>query len=375
MDLPAIKIGLDKFRPVRWATRYTHCLLPGKSGEGKSKFIAHSWKTDELYGNAKILVEPSGELSRECFSISRGRPAYVSLDTPASLNPLLLPYDANTICEVTAEALNQVISILTPNERLTAKMRVIWDEAVKYCLSHNRPSLELVRNYIEKMIGDGVTRDGILARLNFVLGNERMKPILCGNDSIKWGELIQNQKSFIFDASGMTQAQMVFVGTLVTQGLRNTFRFERPKKYKPVSVYLDEAQNFINNSFITEILREGRKYRLSLMIATQQFAGMDDSLVRTLLNAGTIISFLLGAGDASRIAREMNCETYTLQNLPRFHVAYLTRNREGVKRGICKVPSPPYVQKIEPKKAEPRMANLNRRSKDRWFPLEPYDAR
>ena len=229
MDLPAIKIGLDKFRPVYWATRYTHCLLPGKSGEGKSKFIAHSWKTDELYGNAKILVEPSGELSRECFSISRGRPVYVSLDTPASLNPLLLPYDPNTICELTAEALNQVISILTPNERLTAKMRVIWDEAVKYCLAHSRPSLELVRNYIEKMTGDGVTRDGILARLNFILGNDRMKPILCGHDSIKWGELIQKQKSFIFDASGMTQAQMVFVGTLVTQGLRNTFRFERPR--------------------------------------------------------------------------------------------------------------------------------------------------
>lgn len=74
MDLPRLKIGTDlEIKvPVYISDRYTHILLLGKSGSGKSTSISNWWEQDEIYGNAKILIDPSGFLARDCYSISRG---------------------------------------------------------------------------------------------------------------------------------------------------------------------------------------------------------------------------------------------------------------------------------------------------------------
>ena len=296
MNLQRLKIGLDDYLPVYLTDRYTSILLLGKSGTGKSTAILNWWQQDCFFPYAKILIEPSGFLAQDCYSISKGQAHYCSLDTPVSINPMQTPYDPNTISDVVAEALNQVIAHTTrdANKDMTVKMRAIMDQAIKWCLGNNRRSLIHVRDYIANLKGDGETRDGIIQRLNFLLNDERMQPILCGNNSIEWGKLIGKGETFILDAFGMSREKMIFAGNIISQGIKNYFRYERPTEYKPLALFVDESHLFVNHNFM-DILKEGRKYKLGTVLATQDFAAIDEKLTRVMCNVGSILTYRAGA--------------------------------------------------------------------------------
>lgn len=361
--IPRIKIGTNDYMPVcvDEEDRFKHIILMGKSGTGKSSSISNWWQQDSYYPFAKVLIEPSGFLARDCFSLSGGKALYCSVDSPLSLNPMQAPYDPNQISDIISEALNQVIVQTTPNDKLTVKMRGILDEAIKWCLERNRKNLLSVRDYIANLKGNTETRDGIIQRLGFLLTDERMIPILCGNDSVEWGELISQRKTFILDAFQMGSEKMIFAGNLISQGIKNYFRFQRPKEYHPLALYVDECHNFVNLNFL-DILKEGRKYKLAVILSTQDFSSIDEKLARVMMNVGTIISYRVGYREASLIAREMDMPAQSLQFLEKYHVAYMTPKEKG----IAKAPRPPIFKKLEVKIEEPK-----RKSKG-WFTLEPY---
>lgn len=390
MDLPRLKIGLSTdLLPVyiKDKDRYTNILLLGKSGTGKSSLMASWWEQDCFFKSAKVLIEPSGFLARDCYSIAKGRGHYCSLSTPVSINPMQSPYDPNTISDIIAEALNQVITLTTPNDKLTVKMRGILDKAIKWCLERNRRSLVHVRDFILnlKEPGIGETKDGVIQRLNFLLNDERLLPILCGNNSIEWGALIEKRETFILDCFGMSREKMIFTGNIISQGIKNYFRFQRPAQYKPLALYVDECQNFVNFNFM-DILKEGRKYKLSCVLATQDFASIDEKLTKVMCNVGTLITYRVGFREAQLLANEMgkikeDTVEYVLQGgklvekrtaydsrevlktLEKHYLAYMTPQEKG----IAKAPRPPLVKKIEPK-----VVKIQPRSKLAWFPLEPY---
>lgn len=365
MELPRIKIGRSDYMPVYLndKDRYTSILLLGKSGGGKSSLLSSWWEQDSYFPVAKVLLDPAGFLARDCFSISKGKAMYCSLEHPVGLNPMKVPYDENTVSDLIAECVNQVVRITSPsNVELTVKMRKILDRAVKYCLSHNRYSLENVRDEIAKMNEKGVaeTRDGVLSRLDFLLADERLRRIICANDSIEWGKFIQEGQSLIIDMFGLSREKFVFLGNIVSQGIKAYFRFERPKIYKPLSVYMDECHNFINYN-VLDLLKEGRKFKISAVLATQDLATVDATLARVMLNVGTIIAFRLGHREASLVGQEMAMDTSEILFLEKYHVVYKTPGEVG----IAKTPRPPMFQKYEPKKKEPQ------RKSGGWFELTP----
>lgn len=68
---------------------------------------------------------------------------------------------------------------------------------------------------------------------------------------------------------------------------------------------VDEFQNFATASF-ANILSEARKYHLSLIVAHQYIAQMDESVRDAVFgNVGTIISFRVGAEDAEVLEKEL----------------------------------------------------------------------
>jgi len=303
MDLPRLKITIDG----KIKSRYVHTLLLGKSGTGKSSLIASWWQQDNFYHPAMILIEPSGFLSKDCYSISKGKARYCSLETPISINPMHAPHSPSQISDSIAESINQVIKLTTANQDLTAKMRGILDEAVRYCLSHNRKSLVNVLDYIVNLKGNSETRDGIIQRMNMLLNDEDFLPIVCGNDAMSIGNLISKRESFILDCSGMSREKMIFAGNLISQAVKNYFRYESPQEYQPLAMYVDECHNFINYNFM-DILKEGRKYKLSCVLATQDLS-FDEKMARIMLNVGNIVSFRLGAKEAQLVAKELCFET------------------------------------------------------------------
>ena len=69
-------------------------------------------------------------------------------------------------------------------------------------------------------------------------------------------------------------------------------------------LYVDEFQNFATQSFI-KILSEARKYRLNLTLANQYIGQIDEDVQKAIFgNAGSIVSFAVGAADARLLTRE-----------------------------------------------------------------------
>lgn len=364
MELPRLKLGLTTNHfPAYCMDRYTHILLTGKSGTGKSSLLASWWQQDEFYRNAKVLVEPSGFLARECYSLSKGKALYCSLDTPVSFNPMAQPYHPNQIVDNISEAINQVVMATTANVELTVRMRAYLDEAIKWCLARNRKSLLNVRDYLESRKND-VTLDGLIARLNHLLSDERMLQILCGTQHpVEWGKFIAERQTLILDGFGMGKEKMVFLGSLVTQGVKSFFRYQRPRSYRPLALYIDEAQNFINPNLF-DILKEGRKFKIGCILATQNFSTIPEKVVKELLNVGTLVTFRVGHEVAVKLAHEIGLAALDLQDLPKYHVVFMTPKNKGV----AKAPRPPTIRSIEPRAA----ASPERKAKGGWFPLEPY---
>jgi len=212
--------------------------------------------------------------------------------------------------------------------------------------------------------GDAETRDGIISRLDLLLKDEKLKRIICGPDTVNWKEFIRKGETLILDCFGMGRDKMLFIGCTVTHAIKSYFRYTRVKEYQPLIMYIDEAHNFINQNHL-DILKEGRKYKLSAILATQDFATIDPTLVRVMLsNVGTLIVFRCGYREASLLANEFQTlSTSDLQFPDKFTCAYRTPEEEGV----AKSQRPLYVKEVPIKTNETKQ----RKFKLEWFPLEP----
>ena len=73
-------------------------------------------------------------------------------------------------------------------------------------------------------------------------------------------------------------------------------------------LYVDEFQNFATESFAT-IFSEARKYRLSLTLANQYLAQMDEATLAAVFgNVGSLLVFQVGASDAETLAEQLGGE-------------------------------------------------------------------
>jgi hypothetical protein len=85
-------------------------------------------------------------------------------------------------------------------------------------------------------------------------------------------------------------------------------------------LYVDEFHQFATESFAT-ILSEARKFRLSLTVATQYLAQMDEATAAAVFgNVGSLLVFQVGATDAEALADQLGggVTPQDLLALPRF---------------------------------------------------------
>ena len=87
---------------------------------------------------------------------------------------------------------------------------------------------------------------------------------------------------------------------------------------RPFYIYIDEFQNFTTLA-LANMLSELRKFGVGAVLAHQYLHQLDPDIRHAVLgNAGTIVSFRLGAEDAGFIAREFEpvFDHIDLINLP-----------------------------------------------------------
>lgn len=127
-------------------------------------------------------------------------------------------------------------------------------------------------------------------------------------------------------------------------------------------LYVDEFQNFATGSFI-KIMSEARKYRLDIMLANQYMAQIPDEVTKAILgNAGTVMTFAVGANDADILTKEF-AEVFTAQDL-----INLGKYQIATKMTIDGQITRPFVSTTLPL---PISSNLNREkviaaSRQRW---------
>lgn len=94
-------------------------------------------------------------------------------------------------------------------------------------------------------------------------------------------------------------------------------------------LYVDEFQNFTTDSFAT-ILSEARKYHLNLNITNQYIAQLTEHIRDAVIgNAGTLLSFRVGAADAEFLVKEFPGATIAdLTNLEQYN-AYIKLLQNG----------------------------------------------
>lgn len=132
---------------------------------------------------------------------------------------------------------------------------------------------------------------------------------------------IGEDNSALLGAMMITKIQLAAMGRVdIPEETRNDFY-----------LYVDEFQNFATESF-ANILSEARKYHLNLILANQYVNQIDERVRDAIFgNAGSIVSFRVGATDAEFLEKEFE-PVFTandIVNLPKFQI-YLKLMIDGI---------------------------------------------
>jgi hypothetical protein len=124
---------------------------------------------------------------------------------------------------------------------------------------------------------------------------------------------------------------LILVGKILMAALSrvDSFGTELPNFY----LYIDEFQNITTNS-ISTILSEARKYKLSLTIAHQFIAQLEEGIKNSVFgNVGSMAAFRVGAADAEALVKQFE-PVFTANDLMNIdnHNAYLRLLANGQPR-------------------------------------------
>lgn len=322
--------------------RRKHLYIVGKTGTGKSTMIANMAINDMRNGEGVAVVDPHGDLtdilldyvpSHRINDVAYLDPA--DLEHPFSLNPLEIKNEAYrelissgivsifyklyhlswgprleyilrntilTLLHVPNSTLLQVPEILT-NERYRSQVvEKLNDQVLKNFWTNEFSKMS------EKMRSEAVSP--ILNKVGQFLSSQTIRNIVGAPKSTIDLEEMMNKGKIVLvnlsqgklgeDSSALLGAMIITKIQLAAMNRVYVGEEDRRDFY----LYVDEFQNFATTSFI-KILSEARKYRLDLTLANQYIGQIDEDVQNAIFgNAGSIVSFSVGASDARLLARE-----------------------------------------------------------------------
>ena len=327
---------------VKKDDRRKHLYVIGKTGTGKSTMIANMAINDMRNGEGVAVIDPHGDLADMLLdfipSFRINDVAYLDpsdIEYPFHLNPL----------EVKNQAFRELIAsgIVSIFYKL---YHYSWGPRLEYILRNTILTLltvpqstllqvpEILTNerYREKVVekmGDQVLKNFWLNEFNRMspqLRSEAISPILNKVGQFLSSQTIRNivgspvstidlettmnegkilivnlsQGKLGEDNSALLGAMMIT--KLQLAAMNRVYVGEEARR--DFYLYVDEFQNFATNSFI-KILSEARKYRLDLTLANQYIGQIDEEVQMAIFgNAGSLVSFGVGAADARLLVRE-----------------------------------------------------------------------
>jgi hypothetical protein len=154
----------------------------------------------------------------------------------------------------------------------------------------------------------------ITSKFDVFLSNDIMRPIIAQEIStINFREIMDKKKILLVNLSkgrlGDINANLIgliLVGKILMAALSRVDAVNSGQVLPPFYLYIDEFQNITTNS-ISTILSEARKYKLSLNIAHQFIAQLEEGIRDSVFgNVGSICAFRVGAEDAEYLEKQFS---------------------------------------------------------------------
>ena len=350
----------DQIFGIKPADRMSHIYLIGKTGTGKTTLIHTMLADDIASGRGCALLDPHGDLAELVYSKAskkqKRRIVYVDPaadDCSVSYNPLtkttpaLRPLVASGLLDVFrmmwSDAWgsrmehvlrNTLLALLDqPQANLPDVLRMLGDEAYRAEVIKNIENEQVklfwtkeFPSFSKRYQGDSIAP--IQTKIGALLADPRLHRFFTSTKGqLRLRSIMDKGKVLIINLSkgrlGADSARLVG-GVLTTMlGLAAFSRCDMPvAKRKPFFIYVDEFQTFTTLA-IAEMLAELRKTGVAMVMGHQFLNQLELPIRHAVLgNAGTIISFRVGAEDAAYLAKEFEpkFERLDLINLPNFHI-------------------------------------------------------
>ncbi|MCK9577991.1 type IV secretion system DNA-binding domain-containing protein [bacterium] len=346
-----------------------HIYVIGKTGMGKTELLKNMIVQDIINGKGVCFVDPHGSAAEEILHlIPANRVKDVVYFNPSDLeNPIAF----NIMEDVSAEYRHLIAGgIMTVFKKIWPD---VWSSRMEYILNNTILALLEVPGStllgINRLLSDVEWRDTIIAQVKdpviksfwtkeFARYTQRYEieataaiqnkigqfistPLIRNiigqeKSALDMREIMDTKKIFIINLSkgrvGEESSRLLGALMITKLQLAAMSRVDMAEEERnDFALYIDEFQNFSTDSF-ANILSEARKYRLSLILAHQYIAQMEEKVRDAVFgNVGTMITFRVGADDAEFLEREFSPE-FTIQdivNLPKQNI-YLKLMIDGM---------------------------------------------
>ena len=380
--------------------RRRHLYIVGKTGTGKTTLLLNLLRQDMEAGKGFALIDPHGDLAEELLNhIPSWRIDHVAYFNPTDHE---YPIGMNILQHAEPDTRHRIAS------GIVSIFKNIWHESwgprMEYILYATVAALLDVENAtllgVQRMLTDRRYRRWVVRQVHdpvvrsfwkdeFEHYDPRFMREAIAPIQNKVGQLLMatplrnilGQVRSRIDPAFMMNNRRIFIANLakgklgedksnllgaalVTQfQLAAMARATIPEENRAdFTLYIDEFHNFSTDTFAS-ILSEARKYRLSLVLAHQYTAQLQDHVRQAVFgNVGTMLAFRLGYADADILAHEYGGQ-YTAS-----HFTDLSNHEVRVRLMIDGEQREPFLGKTLPPTGCPngRRECIIRRSRERY---------
>jgi type IV secretory pathway TraG/TraD family ATPase VirD4 len=378
--------------------RRKHMAIFGATGAGKSTLIRNMIAWDIAAGAGVTVVDPHGGLIDDILDnhIPRHRINDVIYFNPKDSNRavainvlecLRLEQRGLVVSNVVSifhrlwqdtwgprmeDILRNALYVLIEQPKpasLLALPKLLTDHRYRAaCLKHvtNPSVLDFFRNTFEKWNASFREEaiSPVLNKCRAFLTDPLLRAVVGqAHSSFDFRWMMDNRKILLCDLSkgsiGEDNAQLLGSLVIIKEKLAALSRHDVSEDVRvPHVLYAEEAQNFVGD--FPSILQEARKYRLTLVLATQGIEQLSkDAAYAVFTNCATLISFRVSSTDALSLKDEFSMvfPASNLQDLPDYKMYVRTLSHTG---GAASPSGPHLVAAYPPFSKTHRTAERNR---------------
>lgn len=331
---------------IKESDRTRHTYIIGKTGMGKSTLLENLAIQDINNGEGICVIDPHGSMAEKLLDfIPEHRVKDViyfapfDSENPVGLNILeqvdvskrhlvangLMAafkkiFGEDRFSDRIQYILNNIILALLENEgqSLLGVNRMLTDKEYRKFIVSNIKDPSVKSFWEEEFVKAGEkyqqeAAPGIQNKIGQFISNPLIRNIIGQHKtSFNIRDVMDKKKILIVNLSKgkVGEGNADLIGSLIITKIylaamsRADAGSKELDKLPPFYFYVDEFQNFANESFAS-ILSESRKYKLALTVAHQYIEQMEDEVRAAVFgNVGTMITFRVGAADAEVFEKE-----------------------------------------------------------------------